>query len=450
MYTKAADSFRKAIALNPTGTDAYYGLGDVYLNCLRKYELALPVWNKLHELRPSDAHVLLLRGLTYKAMKQYDQALGDFQSVLDMKGDTESQAYANYDIGLIFLAGKEYAQAITRFRTAIRLDPSNDQASNQLGIAQYSLGQYPEAAAAYKEAMRLKPEHAAYRANLGQVYAAMGRKDDALEMYRDVVKLDPAQGKWLRGRLEEHSIDVLEAKAPLGELEQSAVNTYLKRGDGHVSANELPQAVDFYKRALRLDPECGRAHDGLALCYYRQGELEQAIAEWDRALPWIVRVPHTYILLGNAHLALKQYDKALAAYREAADLKPETKELAVAYYSIGRAYREMKKYDLGIEQLRESLRLNPDSGNANFVIGECYFFTNRYAEAAGALEKVAGMRPKDTQSRVLLGYAYLGLRRIGAARGQYEALKPLDADKAEMLLKEIELTERRAAEEGGK
>src|ERR1041384_1653612 len=103
--------------------------------------------------------------------------------------------------------------------------------------------------------------------------------------------------------------------------------------------------------------------------------------------------------VGDSHLALGQYDKALEAYREAVGLKPATRELALAYYSVGRGYREMKKYDLGIENLREALRLNPDSGNANFVMGECYFHLYRYPEAATALEKVVQMRPKDIQSR---------------------------------------------------
>jgi tetratricopeptide (TPR) repeat protein len=440
MYGKAVDSFKKAIALDPSGTDAYWGLGDLYMNTLRKYELALPVWVKLHELRPSDPHVLLVRGLAYKGLKRYDEALADFQAVLDMKADRESQAYAHQDIGLICLAVDEYAAAVPEFQSAIQLDPSNDQARNQLGMAHYGLKQYPEAAAAYKEAIRLKPDHAAYQANLGQTYAAMGRRDEALGVYRDVVKLDKAQGKWLRERLEEWSISVADAPGEgLGELEKSAVKTYLTRGDGHLQANELPQAIDFYKRAVKLDPECGRAHGALAVCYYKQGQFEVAIAEWERALPWITASPNTYVLLGNSHVAMGKYDKALEAYREAADLKPAGKELALVEYSIGRAYREMKKYDLGIQHLRESLRVNPDSANANFVIGECYFFTDRYGEAAAALENVVRMRPKDTQGRVLLGYAYVSLKRFEAARAQCEVIKGLDADKAEMLGREIEL-----------
>lgn len=439
MYSGAADSFRKAIKLKPDGAAAYFGLGDIYLNCLRKYELALPVWMKLDELRPGDPEVLLLRGLTFRALKRYDEALGDFRAVLETKARAEWLGYAHQDIGLVHLDRKEYALAVPAFGSAIELDSSNDKAWNELGLAHYGLGQYAEAAAAYERAARLKPEHAAYRANVGLAYAAIGRKDDALDVYREVVKLDKTEAKWLRGRMEEFSVDVSGATAArLGESERAAVNTYLQRGDGHLRANEVTEALDAYQRALKVDPESGRAHDGLAVCYYRQGRWQMAVAEWDRALPWIRPGVNTYLLVGNAQLALKQYDKALAAYREAAGLKPGAKEMASVEFSIGRVYREKQQYAAGIGHLREALRLNPDLVDASFVLGECHFYLYRYGEAAAALEKVVAARPKSAQARALLGYSYANLGRLDAARAQYEALKPLDADKAEMVLGEIE------------
>jgi len=148
---------------------------------------------------------------------------------------------------------------------------------------------------------------------------------------------------------------------------------------------------------------------------------------------WITPAVNTYILLGDSHFALKQYDKALEAYREAAGLKRLRRTGSCGVFNRPCSPGD-EQYDLGIEHLQESLRLNRISV-MRFCDWECYFFTEGMPSRV-AMEKVVRMRPKDT-SRRIARYAYVSLRRL-RMRGHNTRRQTSGRGQAEMLLKEIE------------
>ena len=63
------------------------------------------------------------------------------------------------------------ADAEAAYREAIRLDPGNADAHNDLGYMLATVNRYPEAEAAYREAIRLNPRHAGAPDNLERLLA---------------------------------------------------------------------------------------------------------------------------------------------------------------------------------------------------------------------------------------------------------------------------------------
>ena len=60
---------------------------------------------------------------------------------------------------------------------------------------------------------------------------------------------------------------------------------------------------------------------------------------------------------GNAAMAKKDYDKAIAEFTEAIRLDPESDG---AYHNRAHAYAEKKEYAKAVQDYNESIRLNPD------------------------------------------------------------------------------------------
>jgi Flp pilus assembly protein TadD len=60
-----------------------------------------------------------------------------------------------------------------------------------LGIAYGNFKQYEQAISAFREAVRIEPEKASVWYNLGEAYSRYGQQDKVLEIYQTLHKLDP-------------------------------------------------------------------------------------------------------------------------------------------------------------------------------------------------------------------------------------------------------------------
>ena len=69
--------------------------------------------------------------------------------------------------------------------------------------------------------------------------------------------------------------------------------------------------------------------------------------------------------------------------------------------NIGLAYYRKNDFASAIEPFAAALRLEPDSLQARYLLGLCYFFTNKYKEAADTLA------PLWDQESAKLNYLYV-------------------------------------------
>jgi tetratricopeptide (TPR) repeat protein len=65
----------------------------------------------------------------------------------------------------------------------------------------------------------------------------------------------------------------------------------------------------------------------------------------------------TYDNMGYAYGELKEYQKAIDAYKEAIKIKPNKHE---TYYNMGNAYRKLKEYQKAIDAYKAAIKIKPD------------------------------------------------------------------------------------------
>jgi len=73
------------------------------------------------------------------------------------------------DRGDVLARAGRYEEAVAAYRAAVRVEPGDYGAWNNLGCALNDLGRTDEAAAAFEETLRLKPDHPTARKNLAAV-----------------------------------------------------------------------------------------------------------------------------------------------------------------------------------------------------------------------------------------------------------------------------------------
>ena len=117
-------------------------------------------------------------------------------------------------------AQKEYARAIKKQSEAMRLDPQNYKAANELGFAFRKTGDYRKAIGAYNYALDLNPKfHAAteYRA---EAFLALGFLDHTRNAYMVLYRDDRALANQLMERFDEW---IREKNGSLSEAEAQFV-----------------------------------------------------------------------------------------------------------------------------------------------------------------------------------------------------------------------------------
>ncbi len=128
---------------------------------------------------------------------------------------------------------QQYSRAVEAFERAPKLGPLDYNTLVNWGLAHHRMNQLDLALAKFKEAAALEPTAHVY-SQIGMVYVQLGRRAEALDALASAEKLDP---KW--------------------------ASTYNYRAKLHFQANELPEAVADYRRALALQPSLADARDEL-------------------------------------------------------------------------------------------------------------------------------------------------------------------------------------------
>ena len=205
-WKRAESNFKRAIELKPGYASAYekYAL---YLALLGRYEEALPLMYRAHELDPLSASVSTGIGRIYHFSHQFDKAIEQYNKTLEMNPDYVEAVFA---LGLTYSHSKRYDQGISVLKKALELS------NGRLII----LG------------------------SLATAYAKKGMREEALKIKNDL----------LQQQKEKHISPFYFAliDAPLGNID-AAIDSLYKSYDEHFGILVYLKASPFFEN-LRSEP----------------------------------------------------------------------------------------------------------------------------------------------------------------------------------------------------
>jgi len=120
----------------------------------------------------------------------------NFRRMLEASTVNPHDGEAQYQLGLIHQARRQYSEAIKRFQAAVAIDKTETDAHFQLGRIAREQGRLDDALASLKTALALDERHSANEVHreVGAVYLAQQRWEDArgeLELYTERREYDP-------------------------------------------------------------------------------------------------------------------------------------------------------------------------------------------------------------------------------------------------------------------
>jgi len=164
------------------------------------------------------------------------------------------------------------------------------------------------------------------------------------------------------------------------------------------------EKLKIYSESIRINPHDAEAHYNLGVVYIELGRFQEASEAFIQTVRIEPNNAMAYDNLGSSYIELGRYQDAIVAVKSAIQIDPD---LVLAYFNLGRIYHILEDYEKAIEQLKKTTFIEP-----NFI-----------------------------EARLLLGTSYLFIGDRDSAFKEYEVLKNLDENLANILLEEIKMSE---------
>ncbi|MHC1679860.1 MAG: tetratricopeptide repeat protein [Methanomassiliicoccales archaeon] len=181
------------------------------------------------------------------------------------------------------------ADALAAANKAAELRPGDAGTWFTIALIQNQLGDRERELAAYDNVLRINPGHAPAMLNKGATLYEMGRLEWSLKVFNDIVHRYPQEPRgWNNrglalkglGKLIEAQASFEKAHALDPDFEDPLINIARLREE----RGDMPGAVDGWKDVLRLVDSRADIWAHLGTCLKANGEYEDALTAFDRAL----------------------------------------------------------------------------------------------------------------------------------------------------------------------
>ena len=206
-----------------------------------------------------------------------------------------------------------------------------------------------------------------------------------------------------------------------------SADEHIDRGVAYAEQGQLDEALAEYRRAIELEPDNAGAYRNVGTSLGEQGQWEEAAVAYERAIELDPEFGEAYGDLVAVYLNLERLSDAVAAGERAIELSPD---YAGAHNNLGVAYREQGRTDEATAQWQEAIELDPDNVNPRVHLGRSYGMQGRLDEAIVQLQEAIRIDPDYANAHFNLGMVYHLQEESSQALAEFEETLRIDPDHA--------------------
>lgn len=236
------------------------------------------------------------------------------------------------------------------------------------------------------------------------------RPGEAMALAREVLQADPAHA----GALTLLWNLALDLETP-GAAADALARAIERRGDvarfhhmlGCVlqAQGQIEDAIAAFQRALALDPGFAGAHNNLGCLLEAAGDLAGATAAYRAATVADARLAQARYNLGNACRQAGALEEAADHIGAALALDPSQAEW---HCNLGDLQAVRLRFDAAVESYRRAVQADRGLVRAHAALGEVLQILGRREEAEASLRAALGIRPEAVHESALLAAAVTG------------------------------------------
>ena len=264
-----------------------------------------------------------------------------------------------------------FSEAISDLDLALRADSGAAEAWEYKAELLYTARDFEATLSVLNRCVANAPQSTACRLRRAEMNIHLGQVERAFDDLNAALKLDDQlhEAYWMKGKLYEGlgNVDLARSSyATAVEVRPDFYDGFIALGLFCASQGDA-LAEEYYRSAIELRPQSVEAHYNLAMHLQERGDLDEALATYDRILELDPNNATAPFNQGYIHLEYRaDYAAADSAFTEAIVRLPNYQQ---AYFNRGLARESMDRLEEALADYDEALRLKPDYTEAAIAKG---------------------------------------------------------------------------------
>jgi tetratricopeptide (TPR) repeat protein len=404
---QAAEVYRQMLQIQPHDAHTYYNLS-LALDLEGEPSAERQALETAIKLDPTLAQARSKLGVLDMSQGHSDDAVQNFNKAIEIDPQlTEAQV----NLAAIYDGKGQIKEAEALLRRAIENNPQHPQAHFNLGLVLAQQQRFPEAESQLETAVTLDGANLDAQTALAEVNAREGKSEKSIEIFRKVVAAKP-------NNFQDHLnlgialADHLEIEAALAEftkavsLNPESALAHYNRGRLLLDERHFEEAKPDLERAISLDAHFGDAVYLLAVTERQLGENEKSLELSQKSVELAPDNARAYYLLGQNLSSAKRDQEAIAAWKHAAQLDPNSTEVLYRLSQVlhesdppeAARYTALLKAKLAEQQATSQADI---TGNLALAAANNHDYANAIAELQKAIEICGVCREQATLKKDL-------------------------------------------------
>ncbi|MEX1187714.1 MAG: tetratricopeptide repeat protein [Bacteroidia bacterium] len=415
-FSLAQDKFQQAIRINPRSSAAHFELSQIYLQTgniesaeisgkqavrfdgknkwykmaladiyeqVGKYNEIIPLIEQLRKQEPFNPDYIFGLGAAQAQVGDYAAAVKTYDDLEEITGLTEELALQKKNL---YMKMGKTDKALEEIRKLMKMYPEEAGYHGFLAEIYEATDQPDKALEEYKEILRKEPDNANVHFSLAEYYRQQGNKDKSFEELK-LAFANPESSLELKLQVLASYFDITAQYPSLKTQAMELCTTLIEAhpeesraravyGDFLIRDNQLENALEQYKIILETDKSSYNVWNQVLLI---EAELQHFQSLFDlskEAMELFPYQPNIFLYNGIAAIQLKNYDEAISALKDGANVTIGNSELSSQFYSsIGDSYNYLSKYKESNEAYEKALKY--DESNTYVLNNYAYYLSLR-------------------------------------------------------------------------
>ncbi len=417
-FVAAMEEYQKAETLNPTNVNTRLNLATLYQS-QKNYDGAIAAYNSIIQLYPNHVEAHIYKAQCLKELGQNQEAIQEYKLALGYDPNNKQAREGMFDL---LKATMPADQILSFLYQNVQNQPLNSSTYYQFAYELHKANKLDDAITFYKETLKLDPANIDAYVNLSQVFRQQKKYSEAIATIDQGKKLNPTnttilnQEKSIKVEMSSLSINdagklfeegaYTKALTEYAKVQPATAESLLGMAASYQALGQSQRAIEYYKRALTLDPSNADVYYYLGALYSDMDNygtartyLTKAIAmdknntKAQDILKFVTEQENNAILEKALNLYdQKRYVESLAIINSFIAKNPNN---GTAYYYRGLVYDAQTKYALAIADYQKTVKFAPDITLAHYSLALDLDSVGRHLEAKAAYQKYLSAKPEE-------------------------------------------------------